>query len=404
MLGCAENDFIEEYCHYRLGKDYLYGVGTNQNYEKAMVHFLQSDNQYSWYSLGQMYQRGLGTNKNEEIAFEYFLKSAEASNPFALYETARCYELGTGCLKDKGTAEYYYKNAYLKFESMVKVNEDDNLLYRLGMMNIKGKGVEQNIDLGIHFLEKAVELDNASAKIQLAKLYLDNDDFEHIAKALEWLHETDRGNAYFILGREYMKGVHIEKDIAQAIHYFQKCESNEYAYYYLYKLFEELNDDEQSIHYLQKAVDMNNEVAQVQMARLLIDGIKIDKNIDQAVSLLMKAEEKNNPFAQYILGKLFLFGNEVEQDKKLALTYLEKSAKQGNIYAQYLIDHMGQYQQQNLAMMTARFFHHISRIFEQQLPVNTNNPLAHVDKKLNQKIRMKKQALGQRNDDHTQHF
>ncbi len=404
ILDHSKDKYIEEYCYYRLGKDYLYGTGTDVDYENAMFHFLQSQNQLSWYSLGQMYIRGLGIEKDEEKAFEYFLKSAKCSNPFALYETARCYELGIGCLVDKEKADYYYKNAYFKFESMVEENENDNLLYRLGMMNIKGKGVEQNIDLGIHFLQKAIVLNNLSAKIQLAQLYIDHDDFEHIAEALEWLYQMENENAYFILGKEYMEGIHVEKDITQAIHYFQKCEVNEYAYYYLYKLYEELYDHEQSIHYLQKAVDMDNEFAQIQMARILIDGIKVNKNVDQAISLLMKAEEKNNSFAQYMLGKLFLFGKEVEQDKEKAFVYLQKSASQGNVYAQYLIDNMERYEQQDIALMVSRFFYHISRIFEQQLPINNNNPLSHVDKKLRRKMQKKRSELGHKEDDQTLHF
>lgn len=306
ILDHSKDKYIEEYCYYRLGKDYLYGTGTDVDYENAMFHFLQSQNQLSWYSLGQMYLRGLGIEKDEEKAFEYFLKSAKCSNPFALYETARCYELGIGCLVDKEKADYYYKNAYFKFESMVEENENDNLLYRLGMMNIKGKGVEQNIDLGIHFL--------------------------------------------------------------------------------------------------QKAIDMDNEFAQIQMARILIDGIKVNKNVDQAISLLMKAEEKNNSFAQYMLGKLFLFGKEVEQDKEKAFVYLQKSASQGNVYAQYLIDNMERYEQQDIALMVSRFFYHISRIFEQQLPINNNNPLSHVDKKLRRKMQKKRSELGHKEDDQTLHF
>lgn len=404
ILDHSSRQFIKEYCHYRLGKNHLYGIGTKQDYEKALGHFLQSQNQYSWYLLGQMYQRGLGVMKNEEMAFEYFLKSAEFSNPFALYETAKNYELGIGCSKDMETADHYYEYAYAGFKSMIKENENDNLLYRLGMMNIKGKGVHQNIEKGMKYLKKAIELDNQSAKIQLAKLYLDNDDFEHITEALGWLHDADQVSAYYRLGMEYMKGQHIEQDILKSIQYFQKCEVNEYAYYQLYKLFNEVGDKEQSLNYLHQAVKLNHESAQIKMAELLINGTIIEKNVEEAIRLLKKAEEKNNPFAQYILGKLFLFGKEVQQDKELAFIYLHKSASQGNVYAQYLIDNADQYKNQDIALMTTRFFHHLSRIFEQQMSIDTNNPLSNVDRKLRQKIRMKKQALGHRSDDHIQHL
>lgn len=74
------------------------------------------------------------------------------------------------------------------------------------------------------------------------------------------------------------------------------------------------------------------------MAQLLIEGKKIEKDIDKAIDYLKTAESNNNQFAQYMLGKLFLFGKDVEQDKELAVMYLQKSADQGNEYAQYLIE------------------------------------------------------------------
>lgn len=101
-----------------------------------------------------------------------------------------------------------------------------------------------------------------------------------------------------------------------------------------------------------------------------------------------------------MLGKLFLFGKDVEQDKELSVEYLTKSAEQGNEYAQYLLEHMDDFYNHSLAMMTSRFFHHVSRIFQNQLPTN-NHPLAGTERKLKQKLMQKKLAMGHKQDDHT---
>ena len=146
--------------------------------------------------------------------------------------------------------------------------------------------------------------------------------------------------------------------------------------------------------------DKQYEPALVKIVQLLIKGKKIEKDIDKAIDYLRIANSNNNQFAQYMLGKLFLFGKDVEQDKKLAVEYLQKSAEQGNEYAQYLLDHMDDFYNQSLALMTSRFFHHVSHIFQSQMPLS-NYPLAGTERKLKQKIMQKKLAMGHKQDDHT---
>ena len=148
------------------------------------------------------------------------------------------------------------------------------------------------------------------------------------------------------------------------------------------------------------ACDKQFEPALIKMAQLLIEGQKIEKDIDKAINYLKTAESNNNQFAQYMLGKLFLFGKDVEQDEKLAVEYLQKSAQQENEYAQYLLEHMNDFYHQPLALMASRFFHHVSRIFQSQMPIN-NHPLAGTERKLKQKIMQKKLAMGHKQDDHT---
>lgn len=401
LLNEANDDkFIKSYCSYRLGKHYLYGMGTEIDYQKAYEYFKQSDNPYAQYSLGVMYQRGLGVIQSDAIALEWFALSADGRNAYGNYEVARYYDYGIGCEKDETFTNTYYQKAYHSFCEMIKKQEDDNLLYRLGMMTLKGKGCEKDIDKAISYLEKAVSLENENAKMLLAQLYLEEDDYENISRAMKWLEESDNQLAYYILGKEYSSGVHIEKDLEKAIHYLSLCDDNEYAFYKLSQIYEEIQNHDLSIHYLKMSCDKNYEPALIKMAQLFIKGKRIEKDIDKAINYLKTAESNNNQFAQYILGKLFLFGKDVKQDKELAVDYLQKSAEQGNEYAQYLLEHMDDFYHQPLALMTSRFFHHVSRIFQNQMPIN-NHPLAGTERKLKQKIMQKKLAMGHKQDDHT---
>lgn len=402
VLENADNEFIVSYANYRLGKLYLYGKGTDVDYQQAISHFKNcSDNQYADYCLGTMYQRGLGVEQNNHSAFGYFESSAEKNNPFAQYETARYLEQGTIADKDTDRAMILYKYAYKTFETMISNRKDDNLLYKLGIMTYRGKGCVADYEKAVKYLEDAVALDNKNAKIQLAKIYLDENNFEKIPVALKWLEELDHHEAYYILGKEYHDGKHVEKDIAKAIHYLEKCEGNAYAYNRLSKIFEEEGIMNRTIDYLYKASSLDYDVAQVKLAKHLIDGEYIEKDIDKGIDYLLKAESKNNQFAQYMLGKLFLFGKEVEQDKERAVYYLTKASGQGNEYANYLLEHMNDYHNQPLALLTSRMFHHISKIFEQHMPLSHTNPLSGVDKKLRKKLLMKRSALGHKQDDST---
>lgn len=395
-----DDDFIFSYCSYRIGKHYLYGMGTENDYQKALDYFQQSNNPYAHYSLGVMYQKGLGVDQNDETAFDYFKQSAIYGNVYGNYELARHYDYGIGCEKDEDLVDHHYKKVYHSFQDMISKQEDDHLLYRLGMMTLRGKGCEKDINKAIVYLEKAVNLENENAKLLLAQIYMQEDDYENIPKAIEWLEKSENQLAHYILGKEYFNGEHIEKDLDKAIHYLSQCDDNEYAYYILSKIYDDKENNDLSNHYLKMACDKNYEPAMVKMAKLLIEGQKVEKNIDKAIEYLKIADSNNNQFAQYMLGKLFLFGKEVEQDKSLAVEYLTKSAEQGNEYAQYLLEHMNDYDNQPLALMTSRFFHHVSRIFQNQLPAS-NNPLAKTERKLKQKIMQKKLAMGHKQNDHT---
>lgn len=55
---------------------------------------------YVWYRIGKMYCYGLGTEQDHEKAFDWFLKSANKDNKFAQYSLANLYYYGNGVEKD----------------------------------------------------------------------------------------------------------------------------------------------------------------------------------------------------------------------------------------------------------------------------------------------------------------
>ncbi|MGX8850584.1 MobP3 family relaxase [Amedibacillus sp. YH-ame10] len=404
IVKTDESDFTQNYLHYKIGRFYFYGKGCEQDYEQALTEFEMSHSQYAMYSLGTMYQRGLGVEQSDKKAYQYFLQSAQKGNAFANYEVGHYLEQGIATSKNIEEANTYYKKAYHSFLSMLKKQKDDHLLYRVGMMTYYGKGTEANHELAKSYLKDSLAFHNEHAKRLLARIYLEEDDFSHIADAIEWLKEADDPSSWYILAKEYQKGIHVEYDIKRAILYYTKCakENNSFAMYQLAKIYlsEEYMNVTKALDFLHTAANLGNEYAQVKLGSVYMKGELLDKDVDKALFYLKKSEEQNNMFAQYQLGKLFLFGIDVEEDKEKAIEYLMKSANQGNEYAMYLLEHMNDpYYQQPLSLLASRMFHHISKIFENQLPHN-NHVLGGVDRKLAQKLRQKKVAQGHNPKDH----
>lgn len=405
ILNSNDNKFIQSYLSYKVGKYHFYGKGTEQNYEEAYRYFLKSDNEYAWYSLGTMYQRGLYVEQSDKEAFDYYLKSANKGNPFARYQVGNYYDRGVAVNQDKIHADEYYKLAYQNFENMVRDKEDDHLLYRLGEMNYHGKGTDKNLDKAKSYLEKAVSFDNENARYLLAKIYLETFDYPNIPQAIEWLEASKHPNAAYLLGKIYYDGVLVEKDTTKAIKYLTVCaeeHQNTAAMYKLAKIFLNESTDQdiqKALQYLKKASEMGHEYAQLKLGNLYLKGEVVTRNVDQAISYLEKSARQNNMFAQYILGKLFLFGKDVDKDTEKGIMYLTAAAEQGNEYAAYLLEHINNHDQQPLVLLTSRFFHHVSKIFQNELP-HEKNLLGHVDKKLARKMRQKKIAQGHSEKEH----
>ena len=333
--------FIRSYAGYRLGKFYLYGTGTEINYENAMKYFESSNNKYAYYSLGRMYQYGLGIEKNDEMALYYFEKSSEGNNAYANYEVAHHYEKGIACKVDLEKAETHYKTAYNEFKSMVEKHGDDNLLYRLGQMTYLGKGCGQDINKAVEYLQRAVKFENTNAKLLLAQIYLKEGYIGMYETALKYLHDVNNDTSNYLLGNIYCNGEIVKKDWTKAVQYFNQCKTNEYSYYKMYIIYKKNNQPDRALKYLNKSVEIGYEYAKITLAKEYMDGKYLDKDICKAIKLL---KQSNNSYAQYLLGKIYLTGDGVKANNNLAKEYLKKSANQGNEYAQYLLKHSNSYQ------------------------------------------------------------
>ena len=192
---------MRSYVWYRIGKMHCYGLGTEQDYEKAFEWFLKSaqeGNKFAQYSLANLYYYGNGVEKDLSQAFWWYRKSSEQGQPYASYAVAQMYSKGEYVAENKETAQRYYKAAlsgFLELES--KDQADDNLYYKLGAMYKNGLGTEIDIPKAIEYFEKSTE--NMWSTYQLGRLYLFGaEELEKDKeKAVEWLTKSAHdGNEY----------------------------------------------------------------------------------------------------------------------------------------------------------------------------------------------------------------
>ena len=178
-----------------------YGLGTEQDYEKAFEWFLKSaqeGNKFAQYSLANLYYYGNGVEKDLSQAFLWYRKSSEQGQPYAPYAVAQMYDKGEYVSQSEETAQRYYKVAlsgFLELES--KGQADDNLYYKLGAMYKKGLGTEIDIPKAIEYFEKSAE--NMWSTYQLGRLYLFGAEGveKDKEKAAQWLTKSaNDGNEY----------------------------------------------------------------------------------------------------------------------------------------------------------------------------------------------------------------
>ena len=192
---------MRSYVWYRIGKMHCYGLGTEQDYEKAFQWFLKSSQEghkFAQYSLANLYYYGNSVEKDLSQAFLWYQKSASQGQPYASYAVAQMYSKGEYVAENNETAQRYYKAAlsgFLELES--KDQADDNLFYKIGVMYKNGLGTEADISKAIEYFEKSAE--NMWSTYQLGRLYLFGAEGveKDKEKAAQWLTKSaNDGNEY----------------------------------------------------------------------------------------------------------------------------------------------------------------------------------------------------------------
>ena len=403
---------LKPYVQYRIGKMFCYGLGTEQDYEKAFEWFERSakqKNKFAQFSLANLYYYDSGIEKDLSQAFLWYQKSSAQGQPYASYVIAQMYSKGEYVSQSEETAQRYYKDAlsgFLKLES--KDQADDNLYYKLGSMFKKGLGTDIDMDRAIDYFKRSAEMNNKNGLYEYGKALLLGEhipqDKEKAVKMLEKAIKLENINSKCFLALEYISGEHLDQDIDKGLAMLTECadSGDTCACYKLGKIYFKgeivLQDLDKAEKYLLLAED--NEFTQYALGKLYLQKEKYD--VQKAVDYFEKSADKNM-WSSYQLGRLYLFGAEgLEKDKTKAVEWLTKSANDGNEYAQNMLNNMAQFENAVLANTIFGLFANLSRCIEDDYTQKYRSVRRTVDSRLRRMIHRKKQSLGIKDDQEQQ--
>ena len=401
---------LKPYVQYRIGKMFCYGLGTEQNYQKAFEWFERSakqKNKFAQFSLANLYYYGSGIEKDLSQAFLWYQRSSSQGQPYAAYSIAQMYRYGEYVTKDNDTAQRYYKQAlsgFLKIESDDMANDD--LFYKLGQMFKLGLGTDSDVTKAIEYFRRSAEMNNKNGLFEYGKALLIG---EHIpqntdsaVKLLEKAVKLKNSNAKRFLALEYISGEHLEQDIEKGIALLTECadSGDVFACYRLGKIYLQGEIMPQNLDKAEKYLLLvaDNEYTQYALAKLYLQEEKYD--IQKAVNYFENCADKNH-WASYQLGRIYLFGAEgFTKDKEQAIEWFTKSANDGNEYAQAMLDNISKFENDLLANTIFSLFVSLSRCIQDSYDNDHKVLQSRVDRKLMRVIRKKKMELGEKEENH----
>ena len=399
---------MRSYVWYRIGKMHCYGLGTEQDYEKAFEWFLKSaqeGNKFAQYSLANLYYYGNGVEKDLSQAFLWYRKSSEQGQPYASYAVAQMYDKGEYVSQSEETAQRYYKVAlsgFLELES--KDQADDNLFYKIGVMYKNGLGTEADISKAIDYFKRSAEMNNKNGLYEYGKTLIQGKYIEaDLNKGLECIEKAMKlknSNAKRFFALEYISGEYFSQDIEKGLFMLTECadKGDSFACFQLGQFYLKgeivTQDLERAEKYLLLAED--NEFTQYAFGKLYLQEEKYD--IQRAVDYFKRSSDKNM-WSSYQLGRLYLFGaDELEKDKEKAVEWLTKSAHDGNEYVQNMLNNIDDFENMLLRNTVMGLFVNLSRCIEDNYSQKQCSLKIQTDRKLRKMIQKRKSGIGIREE------
>ncbi len=301
-----------------LGCQYRDGLGTEQNYSKALECFKKAaDKGEAYDDLGFMYLNGRGCKEDDKKAFEYFMKAAEQNDAWGQYNVGQSYEYGWEVQENSYKAyEYYVKSAD---------NNCGKACEKVGRFLDDGIGCEQDKDAAIKMWAKGDSLGDGNCAGHLGEEYLEMEDYDNAYKMFYKAYEADADEwCTYRLALCYELGWGVQKDDRIAIQLFEEAaEEMPDGYDRIGMIYLGQNNYAFAVKYFQKAVDNGITGGYTSLGLCYANGFGVVKDKEKAKELLQVAIDQGDEEAAKIYNDIIKKEGYIDMAKKAGKELLE---------------------------------------------------------------------------------
>lgn len=316
---------------YEEGYDYFYGISYPVNRTLAVKYFQEA-------------------GKLENVDALFFLSIHQQNNgnlKEATQAAKRSFELGNEAAKIKlGEIQEDEKLMKEGFNALKKKVDSGDMHYAnsLGYAYEFGIGTSLNIKEAMKYYEMAAKQNNAIGMTNLADLYIQENKLKKAKPLLVKAAEKEYGYAQYLLAMNFFYYKHENNE--EALHWLERAASNDepYALYQLGLYYSEANDLAKAIKYYQRAAELNNADALLELYYIYGEGVGVEQDDDKALFFLKKAAESGAQEAIEELAAQALSG-EGNMDAKEAEYWIKKAG-----YTEEMLKELDKLQEKSLDM------------------------------------------------------
>ena len=316
---------------YEEGYDYFYGITRPVNRAKAVEYFLEA-----------------GKLENADALFFLSIHQQNHDNLKEATQAAkRSLELGNEAAKIKlGEIQEDKKLMKAGFNALKKKVDSGDMHYAnsLGYAYEFGIGTSLSIKEAMKYYEMAAKQNNALGMTNLADLYIQEDKLKKAKPLLVKAAEKEHGYAQYLLAMNFF--YYKQENNKEALYWLEKSASNDEpeALYQLGLYYAEKADLAKAIKYYQRAAELNNAEAALELYYIYGEGFGVEQDEDKALFFLKKAAESGN---QEVLDELvaIALSGQGNMDAKEADYWIKKAG-----YTEEMLKELDKLQEKSLEM------------------------------------------------------
>ena len=316
---------------YEEGYDYFYGITRPVNRVKAVEYFLEA-----------------GKLENADALFFLSIHQQNHDNLKEATQVAkRSLELGNEAAKIKlGEIQEDEKLMKEGFNALKKKVDSGDMHYAnsLGYAYEFGIGTSLSIKEAMKYYEMAAKQNNALGMTNLADLYIQEDKLKKAKPLLVKAAEKEHGYAQYLLAMNFF--YYKQENNKEALYWLEKSASNDEpeALYQLGLYYAEKADLAKAIKYYQRAAELNNAEAALELYYIYGEGFGVEQDEDKALFFLKKAAESGNQEVLDELAAMALSG-QGNMDAKEAEYWIKKAG-----YTEEMLKELDKLQEKSLEM------------------------------------------------------